>query len=165
MADRMASSTTVGQRRRRATSRSIRYVILLFISLLVLAPYSLAQAQVAFSPGDFAVGLGSQPGDEDDGGIPPNQEGRLRHFNHSGTLLDTLVTTSGSYEETGACFDAAKNLYTTNFDANSVSKFGPAGNLLQASLQANFGFNATPNSCVVDGDGNIYVGFADSLVF
>src|SRR5262249_21999048 len=75
----------------------------------------------------------------------------------------TLLTGSDSFEETGACFDKAKNLYTTNFGstdpANRLSKFGPNGVLLQGSFGG--GFNQSPNSCVVDGAGAVYVGFSD----
>jgi hypothetical protein len=85
--------------------------------------------------------------------------GTIKHFDSSGNLLDTLDTTSGSEVETGMCFDAAGNLYTTNFAANSMSTFTRSGNLLAASFGS--GFNRDPESCVFDGANNIYVGQPD----
>jgi uncharacterized repeat protein (TIGR01451 family) len=144
-------SAITRQPRRGFARKSIRYGILLLLVLLGWASGPPAQAAVPFSPGDLVVGLGSSP----DG----SSRGELRHFSPSGTLLDTLLTTSGSFEETGACFDAARNLYTTNFEANTMSKFGPDGARLQASFGS--GFNQYPNSCVVNSVGNVLVGLAD----
>ena len=57
------------------------------------------------------------------------------------------------------CFDASGNLYSTNFEDNSVSKFDSSGNLLVAHYAGPF--NAAPESCVFDSSGNMYVGQAD----
>src|SRR5581483_7648218 len=84
--------------------------------------------------------------------------GQIKHFDPTGTLVDTLDTTTGSTEDSGMCFDAAGNLYTTNFQAQSMSKFDALGNLVGAFGS---GFNADPESCVVDVSGNVYVGQAD----
>ena len=146
MADSMASSIVIRRRHRRSAGFT-RFCIL-FLLLGVLGAISSGRAwadgPVPFSPGDLVIGIGSSP----DG----SSQGKLLHFSPSGVLLDTLLTTSGSFEETGACFDADKNLYTTNFEANSMSKFGPTGSLSQASFGS--GFNEHPNSCIVDGTGS-----------
>jgi hypothetical protein len=85
--------------------------------------------------------------------------GNIAHFDPTGKLLDMLETTSGSSEDTGMCFDAASNLYSTNFEANTMSKFDSGGNLLAASFGS--GFNVDPESCIFDGSNNVYVGQAD----
>ncbi len=86
-------------------------------------------------------------------------EGKIGDFTPTGTLLDTLDTTSGSSEETGMCFDGAGNLYTTNFEADTVSKFNAAGNLVQASWGGPY--NTDPESCVVNQAQQVFVGQAD----
>ncbi|HXJ81649.1 MAG TPA: MBG domain-containing protein, partial [Candidatus Methylomirabilis sp.] len=151
MSDPIASCFTTRRRRRPVADGALRHGLALLLVCLVSAWTSPAQAQVPFSPGDLVIGLGSSPD-----GTP---EGKLRHFAPDGTLLDTLLTTSGSFEETGPCFDAAHALYTTNFEANSMSKFAPSGALLLSSFGS--GFNQSPNSCVLDAAGNLYVGLAD----
>src|SRR5262245_11024035 len=101
--------------------------------------------------GDVIVGLGSSA----DGTL----EGEVRNFSASGDLRQSLFTNSGSFEENGMCMDTARNLYTTNFDANSMSKFDANGNLLHSHFGT--GFNEHPNSCVFDASGVIYVGQSD----
>ena len=49
--------------------------------------------------------------------------GIINQYNSGGALQETLNTTSGSQEETGMCFDASGNLYTTNLNDNTMSKF------------------------------------------
>ncbi len=124
--------------------------------VLALLPWSIpdhAYAGPPFSPGDLVVGLGSSP----DG----SSRGELRHFSPNGTLLNTLLTLSGSYEETGACFDSHRRLYSTNFEANSVSKFHSGATLAVSGFKTNL--LAGPNSCTVDADGNILVGLSDAV--
>jgi hypothetical protein len=86
-------------------------------------------------------------------------EGNITHYDPTGKILDKLETTSGSFEDTGMCFDAGANLYSTNFESNTMSKFDSGGNLLVASFGSGFGEH--PESCVVDAANNIYVGQAD----
>jgi streptogramin lyase len=113
--------------------------------LVALIGASAASANgVPLKKGDVLAGVGN---------------GNIAHFDPSGKLLDTLETTSGSTEDTGMCFDAASNLYSTNFEANTMSKFDSGGNLLAASFGS--GFNEHPESCIFDGAGNMYVGQAD----
>ena len=119
--------------------------------LVLVVGWPLVASPLPLSPGDVLVGLGSSAG-------PPGR-GEVRHFAPDGTLLETLVTTSESAEETGMCLDAAHTLYTTNFEANSMSTFDATGALSQASFGP--GFLERPNSCVVDATGHIYVGQSD----
>ena len=92
------------------------------------------------------------------------QTGVILQYSSSGARQGTLDTTTsgvnGSSQETGMCFDAAGNLYTTNFFAFSMSKFDSLGGLASANLHT-FG-TATPNSCLFDAAGNLYVGLADA---
>lgn len=95
---------------------------------------------VAFAVGDVLAGVGS---------------GQIKHFSPTGTLIQTLDNTTSSNEQTGMCFDADGNLYSTNFSAGSMSKFDPSGNLLVAQWAT--AFSSSPESCVFDGT-NIYSG-------
>lgn len=117
--------------------------MLLLIGLFIFASSQPAQA-VLYQAGDIFAGVGT---------------GKVKHFDSSGTLIETLDTTTGSSEDTGMCFDPTGNLYTTNFSVSSMSKFDNQGGLLQANFGG--GFNAHPESCVLDAAGNIYVGQAD----
>ena len=89
---------------------------------------------IAFQTGDVLAGVGS---------------GQIKHFSPTGTLIQTLDTTTSSNEQTGMCFDADGNLYSTNFSAGSMSKFDPSGNLIDAVWAS--GFSSSPESCVFDG--------------
>src|SRR5689334_2175711 len=60
------------------------------------------QSHVAYAVGDVFAGVGA---------------GKVNHYGGCGTLLEVLNTGSGSLEETGMCFDAAGNLYATNWTA------------------------------------------------
>lgn len=84
--------------------------------------------------------------------------GQIKHFDNTGTLLDTLDKTTSNTEDTGMCFDGSLNLHATNFADNSMSVFDSGGNLVGPFGS---GFNADPESCVVDAAGNVYVGQAD----
>lgn len=80
----------------------------------------------------------------------------MGHYNNAGTLLETLNTGAAGSEDTGMCFDTTGNLYATNFQAGTLTKFDNAGNLVQSSWGGPY--NTNPESCVVDGAGNMYVG-------
>src|SRR6478609_8774139 len=62
----------------------------------------------AFMPGDVFAGVGA---------------GLIRHYDSTGTLIETLNTTSSSAEDTGMCFDSSGNLYATNWTAGNMTKF------------------------------------------
>ncbi len=97
-----------------------------------------------YSIGDVFAGVGN---------------GHIKQFSPTGTLKKTLDTTSGSSEDTGMCFDSSGNLYSTNFEANDMTKFDDAGNVLAYPFGT--GFNFDPESCVRDASGHIYAGQAD----
>jgi hypothetical protein len=100
--------------------------------LLALFSSGTLLAAVPFNLGDVFAGIGN---------------GRYNHFSPSGTLLETLDSGQGGFNTTGMCFDAAGNLYGTNFSSNSMSKFTNNGTLVGL-----FGsFNASPESCLVVG--------------
>jgi streptogramin lyase len=80
--------------------------------------------------------------------------GKIAEFDKSGTLLRTLNSNQGG-SMTGMAFDAAGNLYATNFTADTVSKFSPEGALLGTYGS---GYNCKPESIVFDSAGNAYVG-------
>ncbi len=125
-------------RGRRPTLGLLRRALLLGLAIYSAASFGGA---VQFQVGDVFAGAGA---------------GNVRHFSPTGTLIETLVDGIVSYQ-TGMCFDAAGNLYATNFTggANSVSKFDITGALVTASFLS---FSGTAESCVVDAAGNIFVG-------
>lgn len=106
-------------------------------------------------PPAHANGVGLNPGDVL-AGVGNNQ---IRHFTSTGTLLDTLTNGGSGSEDAGMCFDKQNNLYATYFQNNALSTFNPSGALTNASFGS--GFNAHPESCAVDVNGDIYVGQAD----
>jgi hypothetical protein len=52
------------------------------------------------------------------------------------------------------CFDPAGNMYGTNLDKNSMSKFSNNGTLLAATFGS---FNSGPESCLIVGGTTMYV--------
>jgi hypothetical protein len=87
--------------------------------------------------------------------------GLVQERTPTGTLVQTLDTGKGASVETaGLAFDAAKNLYVTDFEANDVSKFNHNGALVGSFGS---GYDSHPESIVFDSSGNAYVGQADSL--
>jgi hypothetical protein len=108
--------------------------------LLALGVFPAAHASVPYATGDVFAGVGS---------------GAVSQFSPTGTLENTLQTTSASAEETGMCFDSSGDLFVTNFEALTISKFDSSGNLIAADW---YTFPGNPESCVVDNAGDIYVG-------
>ena len=93
---------------------------------------------VTFATGDVFVGVAS---------------GQVQWRSSAGALISTLNTGQGGFT-TGMAFDAAHNLYVTNFSANSVSVFNTSG-----TNTGTFGSGyTTPESIVFDVTGNVYVG-------
>jgi hypothetical protein len=90
--------------------------------------------------------------------------GKVEEHTPSGTLVQTLDSTTGTNENDGMCFDGSGNLYSTNgFVYGSVAKFDPTGALVNKDFVApSSTANGHPESCVVDSSGNIYVGLPDS---
>jgi hypothetical protein len=85
--------------------------------------------------------------------------GKVQEWKPDGTFVRTLDTTTSSAETTGLAFDAAGNLYVTDWTAGDVTKFTSAG-----SLAGSFGtgYTGQPESIVFDAAGNAYVGQADA---
>jgi hypothetical protein len=63
-----------------------------------------------------------------------------------------------SSETTGMAFDASGNLYSTNFQAQTIVKYDINGNKIGTFGS---GFNSDPESILFDKSGNAYVGQAD----
>ncbi len=98
-----------------------------------------ASAAATFAVGDVFVATGSAS---------------VQWHQPNGTLVSTLTDASASSFTTGMAFDASGNLYVTDFDSASVSKFDNAGTLL-GTFGSGYG---TPESIVFDAAGNAYVG-------
>jgi hypothetical protein len=133
--------------RRGAELRTARpLIVLLAVLSALLTVTASAQANgVAFGHGDVLADVGN---------------GQIRHFTNTGTLVDTLATTTGTTEGDGMCLDSSLNLYATQgFSADTVSKFDANGNLLTANFGS--GYDGHPESCAVDQAGNVYVGQPD----
>lgn len=108
--------------------------------------------------GPSSAGIPYAPGDVFEGdwnGFP-----FVRHYSAGGTLLENLGPSyvNENAVPTGMCADAQGDLYVTMFQDSSVSKFDNAGHLLQRWTQGMI--NDTPESCIVDGQGHVWVGFA-----
>jgi YD repeat-containing protein len=101
-------------------------------------------AGVSYSTDDLFAGTGS---------------GTVLHYSSSGQPLDTL-NPGASGEETGMCFDASGDLYTTNFTAGNMTKFDNQGNVVKVPYESFSGGN--PESCVFDQSGNMLVGTVSS---
>jgi hypothetical protein len=106
----------------------------------VVTPQAAHADGVPLSQGDVLAATGS---------------GRVRHFNPSGSLLDTLNTTSGSNFTTGMCFNSSGDLFVTNISELTISEFDPQGNLLKATWAT---VPTSPESCTVDAADHMYVG-------
>jgi sugar lactone lactonase YvrE len=91
--------------------------------------------------------------------------GKIGHYTSTGTLVETLDSTVSTFEDDGLCFDPAGNLYSTQGFPNTgqvadtVSKFDSSGHLVAANFGT--GYTGHPESCTVDGHGNLYVGQPD----
>jgi hypothetical protein len=120
----------------------------LFLAACATLLLSVSAWAVQFQKGDVFAGVGT---------------GRIKHFSPTGTLIETLDTTTGSSEDLGMCFDSVGNLYTTDSfgSANTMSKFSNTGALLLANFGS--GFDQNPESCIVDNTQNVYVGQPDGL--
>ncbi len=127
---------------------AILVLSILAILPTIAVPAVLAVPPVAFAKGDVMVGIGG---------------GLVSQFSSTGTLKDTLDTTTGSSEDTGMCFQSSGDLLTTNWPGNvyGMSQFDTNGNLLQKFWVSPATFTAHPESCAIDSSGNVYVGQTD----
>jgi hypothetical protein len=119
---------------------SLRRVVTLSI-LLAAAAISALAGPITIASGDVVVAIGSS---------------QAEVFTPSGTSLGILNDASGTAFTTGMVFDAAGNLYVTNFGADNVSQFGPTGTLLSSAFLT--GATNTPESILVNQAGNFLVG-------
>ncbi|MEO7389382.1 MAG: PEPxxWA-CTERM sorting domain-containing protein [Sphingomonas sp.] len=88
--------------------------------------------------------------------------GDVKHYNSSGTLIETLNTGQGGFT-TGMGFDASGNLYVTNFSAGSITRFsGATGAILPPNPFASPG--SSPESLAFSAGGQFYVGRAGGAV-
>ena len=137
----MARKDGAGGARLRLTTALVTLVTALVLPLV--ANVSTAKAAgVAFAKGDVLGAVGN---------------GSVKHFDPSGTLLDTLVGAPSIFTA-GMAFDSDGNLYTSGFDGQAVSKFDTFGNFLGTF---GTGYDADPESITFDAAGNVYVGQAD----
>ncbi len=115
-------------------------VLALAGALLALFVFGTAAAQTgSYKPGQIFVGVG--------GGI-------IRVFDASGTQVGDLDTQTNSSEIGGMCFTGGA-MYSMNFTDQSISKFDGAGNLIQSRWAT---IDGAIESCVLDKNGNLYVG-------
>jgi hypothetical protein len=94
-----------------------------------------------FASGDILAGIGN---------------GNIAHYSSLGTALDTLSTGITTAHDTGMCFDAAGNLRATNWDASNISLIDKNETLRYNSWGGSF--YLSPESCVVDRAGEVFVG-------
>jgi len=95
-----------------------------------------------FAVGDVFAGIGGA---------------QIKRFSSGGAYLATLNTNASNNYDTGMAFDRSGNLYATNFDKQSVSKFDSSGNYVGTFGS---GYDSIPESMVFDRLGNAYVGQA-----
>jgi outer membrane protein assembly factor BamB len=122
-------------------------VLLVSVMLLVFGAQPTYANHLPYTIGEVFAGVG---------------DGKISRYTPTGVLIEQLDTTSGSAEETGMCFDGntpTANLRSTNFTANNMTRFNNMGGVQTHPWAGPF--NADPESCVVDGNGDIYVGQAD----
>jgi hypothetical protein len=82
--------------------------------------------------------------------------GTIGHYTNTGVLIETLDSTHATTKSTGMCFDGSGNLFSTQIQANTVSKFNPGGSLLAANFGT--GYNQNPESCAINSAGQIFIG-------
>ena len=120
-------------------------VLLLALSTIVTFGFAGKAMAVAFNFGDVFAAAGS---------------GTVQHYSAAGTLLETLNTGLGGYT-TGMAFDAAQNLYVTNFSADSISRFNNTGALLLPNPFVTNDSSGHNESIVFSNSGAFYVGQPD----
>ncbi|HMF10529.1 MAG TPA: hypothetical protein VKJ00_15430 [Thermoanaerobaculia bacterium] len=111
---------------------------------VILAGLAASPALAQFQTGDVLAGVGA---------------GKIKRFNPSGTLLQTIDSATTSDETAGMCFDASRNLFGTLFTISQVAKYDGTGTLLTNTFGGSY---SNPESCVVDAAGNIFIGQAGS---
>jgi hypothetical protein len=109
------------------------------LALLMVAPPARANG-VPLANGDVLAATGN---------------GVVKHFSPSGTLLDTLDTSTGATYTTGMCLDASDDLFVTDFSFGAISKFDSGGNLVASSWATS---PDSLESCAFDTSAHMFVG-------
>lgn len=127
------------------------YQVMALLSALALITVTLVTAAVpasavvptTYTKGDLFVSRG---------------DGHVEERTPSGTLVRTLNSGKTGTTSAGSAFDSAGNLFVAEFQNQSLSKYNNTGTFL-----GNFGsgYNADPESVVIDKTSNVYVGQAD----
>src|SRR5579864_3255042 len=104
---------------------SLRRATLILLALLL--GLSVVAFASDFQKGDVFVAIGN---------------GSVNEYTPNGTLVQTLNDGTGSTFTTGMAFDAAGNLYVTNFSTGNISQFNVHG----ALANQNFISRDTPES-------------------
>lgn len=112
-----------------------------------IALASSGASAASFAVGDVFAALGNS---------------QVKVFTPTGTQLTTLSDSSGATYTTGMVFDGSNNLYVTNFDTETISKFDPAGALVNSSFFK--GGVGAPESILVNKAGNFLVGGPTSAI-
>jgi sugar lactone lactonase YvrE len=86
------------------------------------------------------------------------QNGQVFQYDQTGNLIQKLQSPNTGTEDTGMVFDSSGTLYSTNFQSNQIVKYNTNGTFIGTFGS---GFNAHPESMVIDKSGNFYVGQAD----
>lgn len=85
--------------------------------------------------------------------------GIMRRFDAQGQQTEDLDTETDSAEIGDMCF-ASGRMYSMNFQDGSISLFDGSGGLVESRwASSGEGLSGSPESCVLDSDGNLYVGF------
>ena len=121
--------------------RKIRFIVGV-VSLITVAVLPTSASAVPFQTGDVFAGVGN---------------GFIKHFDNSGTFIETLDSGVRGTETTGMAFDSSGNLIATMFSSSRVVKFDNTGTLLG---DFGSGFNRNPESVVINSSGDVYIGQA-----
>ena len=129
------------------SGRALVSVCLFALAALVFMVPSAASSHLPYAIGDVFAGVGN---------------GKINRYTNAGVFVEQLNTTSGSNEQTGMCFDGntpAATLRSTNFSTNNMTRFNNMGAVMQHPWAGPF--SQSPESCVVNAAGDVYVGQAD----
>lgn len=117
-------------------SLAIAGVLLLALALIIMQARS-AAADNSLATGTLLVAGSNQ----------------IYEYDRSGKKLGVLDVRG---DATGVCQDRTANLYVTNFSSGTMSKFDSSGRLVNATWGGPF--SSSPEGCVTDASGAIYVG-------
>ena len=122
----------------------MRKIIIFNLVVVVCMGLSSVASAAPFEYGDVFIGYG---------------QSSIKHYNGSGSLLDTITGDASGYR-TGMAFDSAGNLYGTNFTTSRVAQYAGPTDPHTYSNYANADSGAQAESIVFDAAGNFYVGQA-----